>query len=248
MEVLQSNDANWLVQFDNGEVDTVTKSPLNRLLFDHDLWGLLKKGDEIVTYQGGENQPKVTVIPSDDATEFTLKVKDANDDLHLGEHHKPDLIDALKEAHEPDDGVDVLPIIDLYDTIREDMVRESVMERMADYGPFSEAVEPRSGGWLIHDHLLLTWEGDFYHPDTTSRNRSGSVIKDGARAEAYDLRLDSCSLPSADRDVTIGGEQYRLTDAEMEFIARGVWAVAEAPRERQANRNADGTQGTPGIN
>jgi len=247
MEILSDNDANWLVQYDDGSVDTVTKSPLNRLLFEHDLWGLLKRGDEIVTYSG-DDKPDVTVISNDDATEYILKLSSSDDKLHLGEHQKPRLIEALHDVYSLDEGVSVEPLLELYDDIREGMVRKRLMEKMASYGPFANTVELVEDGWLIHGHLLLTWECEFYHPDTTSRNPTGGVvIEKGSRATAYELRIGR-DQQNTTREITLDGNQYRLTDSEMEFVARAIWAVAEAPRERQHPANQNGLKGTPGLN
>ena len=42
---LDETDANLLVQHDDGRVEMISLSPMNKLLYDHDLWGLLREGD-----------------------------------------------------------------------------------------------------------------------------------------------------------------------------------------------------------
>lgn len=223
MQVLEENDTNWLILTDEGSTETKTKaSDLNKLLYGKDLWGLLDTGSEVWINSGAEGEPKVTLIPDDNAECYTIRLE-KGDDLHLGAHHKTDLVDALAEMYEEHDGESVAPILDLYEEIREGMVRGEVLSAFL-RGGIADRVEQREGGWFINGHLLLTWEGDFYHPNNVSRNRSGSVIGKGTSVEAYGVNIDP---PTGDmaREVTVEGKTYRLTNAEVEFLARAMWGI-----------------------
>lgn len=226
-ELLDKNDANLLVQNDNGEIELVPLSPLNRLLFDHDLWGLLRRGDEVVQFAATDDGPTVTIQPDRDAANYTIHVGQF-DPLHLGVHQKSMLVDALIEVYEDGNGDDPEPIIRLYDRVRERQVRQHIIEPLADQPPFASRVEKTDDGWLINGHLLLTWEREFFHPNTTSRKVVGSGVAPGSSEKAYKVRFGDAA-ESMERELTIGGMRYRLTDAELEFIARAMWGITSAP-------------------
>lgn len=224
MEIVSENSTNWLVQTEDGGTDIKTKaSDLNRLLFEYNLYGLLDAGTEIWTHEGGVDEPKVMVIPHDDSEKYTLSIGD-NPELVLGEHHKTDLISALGSVHRELDGDSIAPLIELYDRIRSDMVRKEMLSVFAN--ALSEKVEERDDGWFINGHLLLTYEGDFYHPNLKSRQRDGTVVGMGTEQDAYNI---STSTTDIQREFTKDGEQRRLTDAEVKFVAKAVWAVGNTP-------------------
>ncbi|AGM10963.1 hypothetical protein M193_gp082 [Halorubrum tailed phage 7] len=226
-KLLDKNDANLLVENDDGEIELVPLSPLNRLLFDHGLWGLLRRGDEILIFGECEEHPQVTVQPDDAAENYTIRIGDY-DPLHLGVHLKTKLVDALIEVYEEADGDDPTPIIRLYDNVREGRVRRRVIDGLAEQPPFAGHVEVNGDGWLLNGHLLLTWSRKFYHPDTTSRRVVGSSVAPGSTEKAYQVRFGNA--PSEmERELTVEGVRYRLTNAEMEFIARAMWGVTVTP-------------------
>lgn len=241
-KVLDENGTNWLVQFPDGSTQPVTKSTMNRLLYEHNLWGLLKGGDQMLVIQR-DDSPNVEVIPNDDSTEFIIEVGHG-DPLHLGQHHKSALIDVLATAR-TDDGFDPEPVIDFYEQIRGDRIREDLMRELGSKSLFRDAVEVTADGWLIHDHLLLTWESEFYHPDTTTRTVHGSAVSPASSEPAYSMSISKS--PTENRNVTVNGERYRFTDAEMTFLAKGLWGITKAPTPDAAERNADDFKGTPGL-
>lgn len=240
-DIITENATNWLIEFPDGSVKPVTKSPKNRLLYDHGMWGLLNGGDEIIIIEDS-NTPAVQIIPNETSTEFTIEIEDGQP-ITLGEYKRSKLIDALMKAVEAgdDDGLLAEPIIDFYERIRRDQVRTDVMEMLGEIEPFASTVEVWADGWYIRDHLLLTWEQEFYHPDTTTRSVSGSDIRQASSEPAYDIHV---SRPDRmDRTFTLEGESYRLTDAEMTFLAKGLWAITNAPDVD----HGDDLEGTPGL-
>lgn len=230
MEVLEENGTNWLVRMEDGSTETKTKSSdLNQLLYRHNLWGVLESGNEIWSHAGAEDEPNVTVIPDGSASTYTIQISDAPE-LTLGEHHKTDLIDALEDVYEKHNSESVAPIVKLYDNIREDMIRYNVLDLFLDV--FSDKVVERDDGWFINGHLLLTYEGEFYHPSTESRERSGSnVIGASSSAKAYSINIGNPE-ESMSRNVTLDGDDYRLTQKEMKFLGRTVWAIENTPDRR----------------
>lgn len=225
-EVKRRTPANVIVEHDNGEIENVPLSPKNKLLFDKNLWGLLKKGDEILQIDG---DPSVSIIPNDSATEFTIQVEGAQP-IHLGADQKQLLVETLEEAYDDtgDGDLDPRKLIDLRDDLMENRVRKEVVDYLAEMPPFSEYVENGNiqiigSGWLFYDELLLTWGREFRHPNTTSKARNGSIISPDAADSAYDVRFSG--VMDNTHSVTIDGEGYRLTSKEMEFMAKALWAM-----------------------
>jgi len=229
MEILDDNKQNWLVMTPEGGTATKTKSSsLNQLLYGHNLFGLIDRGDEIWVNTGLEDEQKVTISPGDDEC-YTIRPDEAPD-LTLGAHYKKQLIDALASVYEDHDGNSVSPIMDLYDSIRDDMIRTEVLEPFAEV--FSDKVAVREDGWFIHDHLLLTFEGDFYHPNTNSRERDGqTVIGATSSSSAYSVNVDEAK-DEMSRSITVDGQDFRLTNKEVGFIARVIWAIENTPDQR----------------
>jgi hypothetical protein len=131
----------------------------------------------------------------------------------------------MAEMYEGDGDRSVRPILDLYDNIRSGMVRSSALDPIRK--ALSEKVVERQGGWFINGHVLLTYEGDFYHPNVVSKKRDGSIIGAGSEVTAYDVSISS---PGEEIDRDVG--DYRLTDSELQFVAKALWAVENTPDRR----------------
>lgn len=216
MEVLESNPTNFLV-LEAGEVEAVTRTDTNTLLFDHNLWGVLRDGTDILNLQGNGDEPGVTVTPSENAREFMVAVEDEAP-AYLGEHWKSEFVGALRDSYDHEDR-SVEPILQLVRNVRETQIDPGEVAPLLNVEPFESAVEERMGGWLIHDHLLLSWEGDFYHPGTTSRTVSGSSVARGSSDSAYDVAFGM----RGPGQTTLG------MDTET-FVSKAAWAVSAAPK------------------
>jgi len=227
MQVLEKNATNFLVRNEDGSITTKTRdSDLNKLLFGHNLYGLIEEGSSVWQSSGAESEPEVTIIPDDESKSYTVRLDNAPD-LTLGPHYKTDLIEALAAVYEQHDAESVAPLISLYDDVRESMIRKEVLAPFAK--AFSDKVEVRDDGWFINGHLLLTFEGDFFHPNSQSRTRNGrGVTSHQSQMQAYSVDISNGSA-DMDRDVTLNGESYRLTDTEMNFLAKAIWAFENTP-------------------
>lgn len=225
MEIIDETSSNWLVQ-DDGDLRNIPKSKQNRALIDHGYWGLLQRGDEVLMLGAGtENQTTVTLTPNEDATEFTLQLDDVPP-IVLGEHHKSEVVAALVDNEtEPER---IAALVELFHSVRDDMVREEVVGAFLDTGVFEHA-EERDDGWFFHDHLLLTWECDLYHPNTNRFTRTGSVVKEGSGEAAYEIRTGITK--EQNKTIEIDGREYLLTNKEMDFISKALWAETKAPKE-----------------
>lgn len=226
MEVIDDNETNWLVMTPDGSTATKTKSSdLNQLLYGQDLFGLLDTGEEIWKSSKDSDGPDVTIIPDDNAECYTLQIGDVPG-LTLGKHQKTDLVQAMAKIYRDYDGKDVQPIVSLYERIRANMVREKVLDPF--YDIFSDKVEKRDNGWFINGHLLLTYEVEFYHSEHVSRTRSGNIIGTGLSEKAYSVNFDDAEK-EMQRQIDINGDTYRLTNDEVAFIARAMWAIENTP-------------------
>ena len=220
-QVLDDNQQNWLIMTDDGSTTTKTKaSPLNQLLYEHDLWGLLESNDEIWMKSGREDEPSVKIIPNEDER-YTINITNAPD-LTLGAHKKTDLIDAMVKIYDEYDGESVAPIIELYDSIREDMIRDEVLSGFLTVLP--DKVAEKDDGWFINGHVLLTFEGEFFHPNTNSRKRSGQTVLPSSSEQAYQVDIGSAK-ESMSRNFSFDGANWRLTDKEVKFLAKAMWAL-----------------------
>lgn len=230
MEVIEENAVNYLVLTDDGRTTTKTKdSNLNKLLFGHNLHGFLQSGEEVWMSNGATDDPKVTVIPDDNAECYTIRVEEAGD-LTLDKKRKTDLVDAMAKVYEEHDGKTTKPILDLYNRVRENMVRADLLDNFAEL--LSEKVVVRDDGWFINGHLLLSYEGDFSHPNTESMKRSGQqTLPIGASVSAYNLNVDAADT-DMERSISFDGENYWLTNGEVEFLAKGMWAIEKTPDKR----------------
>lgn len=228
-ELLEDNATNFLVRKPDGRIETKAKdSTLNQLLYGHDLHALIEDGTEVWTSAGLPEEPAVTVTPLEGGAKYTIKLDNSGKVL-LGEHRKTDLIDALAELYNERDDQSNAPMIDLYDEMRDDEMRAEVLEPFAN---LFDVVQERDDGWLINGHLLLTFEGEFYHPSTESRTlgTGRGVVSTGASSEAYDVDVQKQRFHS--RTVTRNGKTYRLYDKEITFLGLALWAIENTPDQR----------------
>jgi hypothetical protein len=233
MQILDENSVNYLILKDDGSTVTKSKSSeLNTLLFQHRLYDLLEEGSEMWSSSGfGGAFPAVHIHPDDNAECYTLQIMDGDyPKLTLGKHQKTDLVSALANVYEGDERT-VEPLLDLYDSIRADMIRKEALDGFA--SAFGDKVRRRDDGWFIYDHLLLTWEGELHHPQTESRERSGQqVIGASSTKVAYNVQTENIE-GDIERNITHDGTEWRLTDGEVQFLAKAVWAVKNSPDRRE---------------
>lgn len=220
--VMDETSSNYLVKYPDGTVDNVSRSPHNRLLFEHNLWGLLKSRDTV--WRGEDDDYEVEIRPAEEY--FTLSLN--GNDVKIGDEQKTELVDALSDVYENPykDGMEAM--VELYDEISEGRVRQRIINRFAN-GELFDSIELKPRGWLFHDHVLLTYDAKAIHPGTTSRKRSGSLIEENSSTDAYDLHIEAGEA----RETRFpDGNKVRLTATEMEFLAKAMWLKEHAPRLR----------------
>lgn len=241
-EILDDRDEQVTVRLPDGSIDIFSKAnPETKLLFDHDLWDVLQTGERSLTFAWGRADAGDTLhlIPREDGPGFRLTI-DPDEPVHtitLGEQHVPNVIEALAAAYtEPpaSEVPDPQPIVDLYQSYQENRCRQDVLASIAGRVSLFQGVDVTDDGWLFNDHLLLDYEAEFYHPGTTSRVRSGSVVDASAANCAYDLRIEPA--PS-DEPIVVDGTSVLLTNIEQAFLTRAVWAAINAPDTRPPRRD-----------
>lgn len=231
MKVISENSVNWLIQTDDGRTETKTKaSDLNQLLYNHGLWGVLDTGNEIWTSEGSEAEPSIRLIPGEDAESYTID-PDGRPKLQLAPHYKTDIVSAMQTIYQDHDNETVAPLLNLYERVRGNMVRADLLD--AFLPALGDRVEKRESGWFINGHLLLTYEGEFYHSEHVSRNRNGGIIGEGTSSEAY-----SQAVPEPDgsinREITVDGEDRVLTMGEVEYLTKAMWGIENTPDRRES--------------
>lgn len=216
-EILDDRGDHVLVKHEDG-VELISWSPLTRLVWKHDLWGLLRDRDE-PWYAEDDDGLWVGIRPAEDGR-FVIETADIT---HvIGQQQFDDLVAILDEAYEHADGDEPSPkpIVDALGRLLDTEVNPRAVDPVAEYPTFRDHVEVRDDGWFIHDHLLLTYDNEFYHPMTESKERSGgSVIPAGSNAKAYELQFRGTTT---DEQATLG--EFTRT-ANVEFITRAKWAV-----------------------
>ena len=229
MDVKRRTSANFIVQHDDGNVENIPKSPRNNLLFEHDLWGVLKTGNEILQL---DTDPAITVIPEEGGNEYVIEIAGVQA-MRIDSGMKSDFVEALHKVYDNggNEGKNPQPLVDFRNNVMANRVRMEVVDYLGRMPPFSKLVESGSleitdNGWLFHDELLLTWQGEFRHPDTNSTRRSGSIVEPTSSDSAYSVNFNRRNTGT--HRIEIDGNEYRMTENETDFLTKAVWA-AEVP-------------------
>lgn len=215
-EVIEERSGHLLIQTDDGGVDLISLSPFNRLLYDHELFGLLRDQDE--SLELSSEDWNVTITPLGEQ-EYEVDIEDEMA-VKLKPHEKTALVDILVEIFEDGEGEDPEPLVKGVMALRDYDVLPRVVDEVADVSSFDDTVEVQEDGWLIHDYLLLTYHNEFVNTRTDTHSRSGDSVRSVDGGSAYELRFQ--------RQSTLGDSFDNSREAR--FIARAKWAVDKAAR------------------
>lgn len=214
-----------------------SKNPRNVLMFKHGMYDLVRGSRrEIFEF----DTDKLCRIASDQKSSYTIWVGD-REPLNTSPDRESEVLDAVKRTIETGKAY---PIENVYQSIRDSQVRHRVINALLEEAPFSVlrergTIEADDRGWLIHDHLLLTWEVDLLNDtDDIGYTVSGSgVSRSQSTNAAFDLNID-VSPDEMDRpEVTLDGKEYKFGAQEMRFIATALWVVKNVnPRGAGSNR------------
>lgn len=243
-EVLDERPNHLLLLTDDG-TELVPRSPRNELVYQHDLRELLVDEDETWVYHDTDAGITAEIRPDDGDSAYLLLFRvrddDSDDDerevsAYVDRHSKLEFVEAL-EACYTDDGVEtVRPLLEFARDLLDTAVDPRAVKPLAKLPQFAPHVEVVSRGWLINDHLLLTYDNEFYHPNTKRTKRDGTVVDDSANKTAYEIHF-----PRGEGQLELADDWTYLHDSEdaVEFLARALWAVTYAPEEDPTNGGGD---------
>lgn len=230
--ILEERDDYAFVQYEDGTTDQITWTAYNRLVLKHGLDGLLLDESETKMYRGDEWN--VDIIPSGNGNNYALKCWSHPHELGSAPdyqatvpvHHKEELLQKLVAIEEDGEPADTL--VSLVQDILDFTVIPQDVNPVAELPQF-DAVEVRDDGWFIHDHLLLTYDNEFYHPETRGTTRNGELLDENANREAYEVEFTN--RPDTDGQTSLGGFEKRMSGDNdlVEFLTRALWAVNQAP-------------------
>lgn len=257
VEIIDETPVNMLIRvFDDDESSNTlnkTKNARNELLYKHGLYELIYgDGNEILRLS---ETPYGAVSSHEDSGTFTVWVND-DPSIETPPSMEEDVLEAVKDIKEDPD-IGIRPLTEIHQTILDTQVRRRVIERLLTAEPFSTVAEhgmitPTNKGWLMHDQLLLTWDGEFHNQSNEDRRYevSGSgVRKVESVNKAFSLnnRTGQQSVASYGEDaekttnrttVEFGDATHTFGKKEVEFVSRVVWALKNV-KPRGLNNEAE---------
>lgn len=222
--VIENRGSHVFLQMDDGTVDVVPWSKQNKLVYKHGLENFLIERSEELQFN---QDPKVILSPDGD-NQFRITVDLGDEELSsiVPQHMHKDFLDALDSVYQSEQR-DIQPLLDLAEDLIDYKVYPPYVEKFADIPLFADAVEVKEEGWLINDHVLLTYDNEFYHPNVQDSRRDGKVLDESANRIAYELRFKN--RPDTSGQTRLESFDGFNTDEVVEFIARAMWAVSYTP-------------------
>ena len=222
----------FLVFWSGGEPELKRASAENVLLFDPE--DVLPFENGMYEFLNGEQalilseEPEVILAPTSNEYAYMLRVRGnvVETTPKQAERVLEGVIAVAKEG-------DASELLDLYNdimNIHDSQVRQHVMNALHETFDNEERIEIMSNGWLIDDYYLVDLSASIYTKDDDPLEddyvrSSGSVRKD----DSYEFVQFSISRSARDMDrieVEINGEQYRLSEREMLFLAKVKWLLS----------------------
>jgi hypothetical protein len=224
--ILDNRDTHVLV-LEDGETKLIPWSDFNTLVYKHGLHGLLVARDEILHLRG---PPTVEIAPDgDEGFSITVSNNDHEYQVRVPQHETRQMLDALVDVYDDSDR-DPEPLVELVDDQLGFDVNPNIVDTLADTRPFDDAVAVTKDGWLIHDHVLLTYDNEFYHPNQQAFTRNGEVVDEASDTHAYEVRFRQ--RPDGEGQLNLTGFAGLGNEDEMvDFVARALWAVTYTPEQ-----------------
>lgn len=221
-----------------------SKNPRNVLMFKHGMYGLVRGVTEEIYEFDTE---KTCRISSDDKSSYTLWVGD-REPLNTSPDRESQVLEAVKRTVETGEA---WPLENVYQAIRDNQVRHKVINQLLSEAPFSVlrergTIEADDRGWLIHGHLLLTWEVDLLNDtdDIGYRVDGSGVSRSQSTNSAFELDIDVDSNDMERPVVELDGKEYKFGAQEMRFIATALWVVKNVS-PRGAGKDTPALDGNP---
>lgn len=141
----------------NGEIEQVSNTYKNELLYKHKLYELLHPGtiDERVVLTSEESEDFIAVAPTENDSVYQIWIDDNPYPVMNPPSMAEEVLKGVKEAVESPPRYDRLHKV--YQEIRSSRVRRHVIEKVAGMFPKSEVI-PEEDGWNILGVFLLSWD------------------------------------------------------------------------------------------
>jgi len=246
VEIIDETPVNMLIRVyeDDGSASTtnVSKNARNELLYKHGLYDLVYgQGEQVLVLN---QDPYAAIASHEQKATFTVWVND-DPPIETPPGMEEDVLGAVRDM-KVSDGDSIAPLTAIHATILDTQVRRHVIKCLLDVAPFSAFAERGSiqedeRGWLLHDQLLLTWEGEFRNQSNEERRYevSGSGVREvesvneafqlSRRSGQQDVTSYDSDEPSTDPDdhvtVEFEGVTHTFGKKEVEFVSRVVWAL-----------------------
>jgi len=219
----------FLVFWSGGEPELKRASAENVLLFDPE--DVLPFENGMYEFLNGEQalilseEPEVILAPTSNEYAYMLRVR--GNVVETTPNQAERVLEGVLDVAR-DNGVSEL--LDLYHDIMNTQVRQRVMNALHETFDKQQRIEIMSNGWLIDDYYLVDWSASIYtkddDPDEDDYVRSGGSVRKDGSYEFVQLRMSRASRDMDRIEVAINGEQYRLSEREMLFLAKVKWLLS----------------------
>lgn len=254
IEVLDDTPVNLFVSFyshDEGRRVTrnFTNNYRNELLFKYGMYDLVHGDDDTIIVL---NQDPYAAISSYGDATYTVWVGDEYP-VRTAPSMEERVLEAVRDIQQakdadkptPDWTAEIsaeedrptIPLKEVHQHIIDTQVRRNVVNKLLDHQPFESAserglVDTTDEGWVFHDELMLTWEGelrnnrdvgDFYQVEGSSVRRVDTAneaftLRDVGAEFDDEHELSRHTVEFDDGEVTFGL-------SEMEFVTKAIWVL-----------------------
>lgn len=195
--------------------------PENELPFDNGMYEFLNGQQALLVSE----EPEVLIAPTGNEYAYILRVR--GNTVETTPNQAEEVLTGVLEVAK-DEGPGRL--LDLYNEIMSTQVRRHVINALLDTFQQSERIEVAPNGWLIDDYYLVDWNASLYtkddDPDEGDYVRSGgSAVQKDTSYEFVQLRMGYDARDPDPVSIKLNGEEYRLTEREMLFLAKVKWML-----------------------
>lgn len=230
LDVSRDHETDEVTQFlilENGQPETKIASPENLLLYDPE--DELPFDGGMADFLGGESalqlseDPLVLVAQTGDSHSFILNVRGQIVETTPSQAER-----TLRAIYAALADEDTSKLESLHRSIMSNQVRRGLINALKHDFPESRRIDIVGNGWLVDGFYLVDWNAKMYaandDPEEDDYVRSGgSAVKKDKSYEFVRIRH------SIDQDdvqvVSIGDNEYELTEREMLFLAKIKWLL-----------------------
>jgi len=192
--------------------------PLDDLPLENGLYGFFEGEDALLLSE----DPEIVVAPT--SNEYCYLLKYNGRSVETTPKQSEDVLAGVKDAIIDEEMDNLLAV---FDQIVSNQVRRPVMNALLSTFDQSGRIDVTDRGWLIDDFYLVNWEASMYlkhnDPDESDYKRGGGSVRETDRA--YEFIQLSMTRAIELVEVTVGGDEYRLSEREMLFLSKVKWML-----------------------